>query len=411
MKYRRLTGIQGVENDPTYTYASSLAHDHYIKQYVITVLRNHVIHLAEQQIISEEIKKQVIKALEDLEDEPLPQEGYEDVFEWIEDMLEKKTYGKSKWIWIGRSRNDHISAALRLYTRDKLRQAISLIQETIKILDDLQGKYKGVLIPLFTHRVPSQIGTVDCLLQAWKTIYETFQRILENSYTVVNRGPLGAGAGAGTLANLDPENLNKSLGFKETLTSSIYASGSRLDLAVAVDSASLVLVELTRIATDLITYQSPPYKIMILPDSHIATSSIMPHKRNPVTLEALLGKASRTIGCSMAFKTTMMKLPSGYSLDLQEANPCLYETMETLTASLEIIKDLLYTLRIDVEQAEKIALSSKAWSAELAEKIALEQGIPLRESYRRTLEVLDEVKDPRELLRMRKTGCVLDRKS
>ncbi len=409
MKYRHLIGLREGNDDPIYTYASSLVHDHYIKQYVIEVLKSHTIHLAEQQIIPEEIEKQVIEVLEDLANEPLPEQGYEDVFEWIEDMLEEKTNGNSKWIWIGRSRNDHVSAALRLYTRDKLSEATSLIHKTIKVLDYLKDEYRGVLIPLFTHRIPSQIGTIDCLVEAWKTIYDTSQRILENAHTIVNRGPLGAGAGAGTLAPLDQERLNMSLGFRETLTSSIYASGSRLDLAVAVDSASLVLLELTRIATDLVMYQAPPYKIMIIPDSHIATSSIMPHKRNPVTLEALLGKASKAIGCSTAFKTTMIKLPSGYSLDLQEVNPCLYETMETLVSSLQVMKNIFNELRIDVKQAEEIALSSKAWSAELAEKIALEEGIPLRDSYKKTVGLLEQVRDPRELLEKRKTGCVLER--
>ncbi len=407
MRYRSIVGInEGDASDLVYTYSSSLAHDRYIKHYVLEILKAHTLHLASKSIIPPTVAEKVVEALGILEDEPLPSSGYEDVFEWVEDKLEEITGGESRWIWIGRSRNDHVSAALRLYTRDKLEESISLTGKILEAINKLALEENSeTLIPLFTHRIPSQIGTIGCLLEAWKQAVETGKTLLQAAHNLVNRGPLGAGAGAGTLASIDPGELNASLGFRETLKSTIYAAGSRMDLAAAVDAASLILAELARIAADIITYQSPPYNIMSLPARHIATSSIMPHKKNPVTLEALIGKAKRVIGCSAAFKSIMAGLPSGYSLDLQEANPCLYEAMETLTSSLAVMADVLEGLRIDVRRAEEAALETGAWSAELAEYMSLREGIPLREAYKLALKQLGKIENPRELLAHRKTGC------
>ncbi len=407
MAYRTLTGIGGSPSDPVYTYASSLHHDIHIKPYVLRILKAHTLHLAEKKIIPGEAAEKVLEALNRLEEEEPPPQGYEDIYEWIEARLEELAGRNAKYIWIGRSRNDHVAAALRLYTRDRLRDTIRWIGEAIGALEKLQREYKGVIIPLHTHRQPSQIGTVDCLIAAWIEGLERSRAILEHAISMLSQGPLGSGAGAGTVAPIDAVELNVLAGFTGALQTSVYATGSRLDLAYAADAAAVFMAEASRIAGDLILYSSPYVGVVELPPAHVATSSIMPHKRNPATMEVLLGKTHVVVSCAAAYKHIYTGLPSGYSLDLQEGNPCLYTVLETTVQTARILADLLPGLRVDVERARELVEKYPIWSAEAAEMMALEEGTPLREAYARVAEEIRRGAgrlSPEEVLGKRRRG-------
>ncbi len=406
MVYRSIAGLSG-GSEEIYRYTTSLDHDVEILPYALRVIEAHVRHLREKRVIPEEAAEATLKALRELGEAEPPREGYEDVWEWIEDELERRTRGLSRWIWIGRSRNDHVSAALRLLAADRLRQLVQAIDSFLAAAGKLKEREGDALIPLHTHRQPSQIGTLACLADSWIEGAVTVRRLAESVLPIVERSPLGAGAGAGTIAPLDPWRLAGLAGLGEPLVSSVYAAGSRLDVSAAAAVAVLAITEASRAAGDLILYSNPYVGVLILPESHVATSSIMPHKRNPATMEVLVARAKRAQACLAALLSIQAGLPSGYSLDLQEANPCLYLVLRDAVEAYRILASALEGLRVDRGRAMELLRRYAPWSAEEAERRALEEGKPLREAYAEVARSLEEVRgrSPEWAVRARRTGC------
>ncbi|ABM80176.1 lyase family protein [Hyperthermus butylicus] len=421
LRYRETVGLSG-DSAIVYDYTSSIGHDNEIYTYVVYILIAHTLHLYRRGIIPRRAACLTLRVLlEALEKKPgeLLGPGYEDVFEALEDWLAQKTGGESAYIWIGRSRNDHVSAALRLYTINKIIDTLYwLLQARLRLIE-LAEKHRGAPVLFHTHQQPSQLATLDCLLLAWEEALASAYKLLYSVIGLVDRSPLGASAGAGTLAPIDPEELARLTGFSGVLGNSLYATGSRLDVTAAALAATALLVEASRIAENLVLLSTPYVSAVRIPESHVATSSIMPHKRNPVTLEVLRARAARAAGLAAGLLAIQKGLPYGYNLDLQEANPLLYTILRDAAESSRILADLFSSMEFDLERLSKLAESYIAWGAELAELLALRTGMPLREAYREVAMKLRDgkiselfqklgVTSPSELTSMRHTGCRAD---
>jgi argininosuccinate lyase len=417
-KYRALTGIGS--DSLVYEYTSSLSHDKFIEKHVVFVVAAHFAHLYEKGLVPREASCRIASALLRLLDSKtsiLASDGFEDVFEALEDFLEKETGGASKYIWLGRSRNDHVSAALRLYALEKGIELVSLLLDARRSLLTIAQKQGHIPIVLHTHQQPSQIGNVACLVLGWEEALASATTLLVASLGLAARSPLGASAGAGTLAPIDPERLSELVGLQGILNS-VYGAGSRFDVEAVAAAAALFLAEASRITADLITYSSPYIGVVILPSSHVATSSAMPHKRNPVTLEVLRAHGARAAGYLAAMLSIGHGLPYIYNLDLQEANPLLYSILTDAVSAARILADLFKGLVFDEVRARELVDRYGAVSVEVAEKIALVTGKPFREAYAEAAKLLREKGQVQlateffgddwaeKLLEERKTGCM-----
>ena len=244
---------------------------------------------------------------------------------------------------------------------------------------------------------------------AFKAILSSLEPSLES--------PLGAAAGAGSLVGLDEEWIASSLGFKTVYSSPYHAAGSRFFLESILAGLMLLGVEASRIAEDLISLAEAG--LARIPDSHIATSSIMPHKRNPVTLEVVRARSSRLLGAAVAGLGIPLKLRLSYNLDLQEANQVLYGAVEDAVLIAEVLRDLAAGLELDPGQGRRLAEAYKPWSSELAEAIALRESIPLRRAYTMVAEAyrgggVEDLSrrygvDHGTVAVLRRTGCSRDR--
>ncbi len=415
--YRGLVGLGG--GGLLYRYTSSLSHDREIIVEALLVITAHTLHLAEKRLIDGNTACKSLEKLVSLLSEP-PMldngESYEDVWEYIEDLLYKETGGASQDVWMGRSRNDHVSAALRLYTLKKISLILKADLEARRRLVEKTGEYRGTPVLLHTHQQPSQLAYLDCLLMGWEEALASAFQIVYSTIGVIDRSPLSASAGAGTLLPLNPERLASLLGFNNVIGSPVYASGSRLDLAAAASAVSLYLVEASRIAGDIIFLSSPYVGVLKLPGDHVATSSIMPHKENPATLEVLRSRARRAQGLLAAMTSIQAGLPTGYSLDLQEANPLLYTLLADALEATLVLSDILGRLEWDTSRLRKLVDEYVAYGAELAEYMTLKRGIPFREAYstvgrtarigglERLMEELG-IRDPLVLVGERRIGC------
>jgi len=416
-RYREIVGIGG--EGPVYEYTSSIGHDVEIFREAVLVLLAHGLHLRERGLVPEEAACRVLAALlEALEKGPqaVLRGGFEDVWEALEAWLEERAGEASGYLWLGRSRNDHVSAALRLYTLRRVSETMVALVEARRVLIEKASVYLGVPVLLHTHAQPSQLATLDCLLLAWEESLASSFRLLASAAGLVDRSPLGASAGAGTLAPLEPGRLAWLLGFREALGSPVYAAGSRLDVSAVASAAALFLVEASRIAGDLMLYSSPYVGAARLPEGHVATSSVMPHKRNPATLEVLRARAARAAGLLAGLLAVQKGLPSGYSLDLQEANPVLYMLLGDAASSAGVLADLLAGLEWDTARLRELAEAYMAWGAELAEALALKTGRPFRRAYAEAAAAIREGRaaellkslgyaGPLELAAARSTGC------
>lgn len=414
-RYREITSIHGGEL--VYRYTSSIGHDKAIEKQVAFILAAHLIHLYERDLVPRSaVCKLAPILLEMMRKSNYIREGYEDVFEAAEAYLEEKAGEAARFLWLGRSRNDHVSAALRLYAAEELLELLSDLLAARRALLGLASRQGGAPIILHTHQQPSQVGTVACLVLSWEEALSSITRLALTVLELVARSPLGASAGAGTLAPLDPERLAELAGLGSVLPAP-YASGSRLDLAMAVLVSSLFLAEASRIAGDLIQYSSPYLGALRIPDDHVATSSAMPHKRNPVTLEVLRARAARIAGYAAGVLMIMHGLPYIYNLDLQEANPLLYASLRDAVEAARILTDVFDKMRFNEEVLRRLIQEHAPVSVELAELLALREGKAFREAYAEVAESLrkkplgklaEELLGPswvEKIIELRRTGC------
>ena len=418
-RYRELVGITG-GGDLVYRYTSSLSHDVHIFREAILVLSAHTLHLARRGLLSRveacRLAQALREALARSPGELLAKGGYEDVWEALEDWLRERAGAAADRLPLGRSRNDHVSAALRLWSLARIAETLVNLAAARRALLEQAKRLQGVPVLFHTHAQPSQLATLDCLLLGWEEALASSSRLLSSAALLLDRSPLGASAGAGTLAPLDPGELASLLGFRGVIGSPLYAAGSRQDMAAAVSAAAVFLVEASRIAGDLMLFSSPYVSAVRLPGSHVATSSVMPHKRNPVTLEVLRARAARAAGLAAGYLAVSKGLPYGYNLDLQEGNPLLYQALLDASEAAEVLADLLPGLEWDTERLRELAEHYMAWGAELAEALALREGRPFREAYREAAEAVRHGRagellrrlgysSPLELVSGRRTGC------
>ncbi len=413
MRYRELRGFKG---DLVYRYTSSIDHDHNIYRHVVKVMGAHLIALKEAGVLSRDDYSMIARELVELwhgDPAEVLKGDYEDVFEAIESRLHESIGPKAGWIALGRSRNDHVSAVLRLYTIEALAQVSKTLVNLREKLLDAALKYFNAILPGYTHGQPSQVISGACLFQAYEEALSEANEVVLHAIQLASKSPLGSGAGGGTMVDLDEDLLARLLGFRDKYSSPYHAVASRMFLHYAAQSLALVMVEVSRIAEDLISLSQPGVEIVELPEEHIATSSIMPHKANPVTLEIMRARASEALASLHSIAAIQLKLRYSYNLDLQEANRHLYNLAATTIQSIEALTDLITGISINEDKALEVLHRYKPWTAEVAEKHSLESKIPLRQAYEKTAQsimkgTLQDL-NPQEILEIRRTGCTLER--
>ncbi|WP_333638941.1 argininosuccinate lyase [Pyrobaculum aerophilum] len=376
--YRSWIGGTG---DLVKKYTSSIKDDVELAEEVVRVMKGHVAHLVEIGSIPKEAGERIIKALEEVDASELLKEEFEDVHEalekWLIDKLGEEIGG---WVGLGRSRNDHVAAAIRLAA---LRKTERLKEEACRLRCALAKRaleYADCPMPSFTHFQPAQVITFGHYLLAIDELLAEFLHILRGVEDLLNRSPLGVGPAGGVRTPLDRRRLAELVGFKEVVENALYASGSRF-FALALASAVVsFLAELSRAVDDFIRWNSPVVGYVNSPDSHVSTSSIMPHKRNLVTLEVLRARIAEALGHFAAMSALVMKVGMGYSLDLQEATRHLWAVLNIATEGMAVFRDFIENMAFNCEKSRKDAEAYFTTSSDTAEDEAL-KGVPFRKAY------------------------------
>jgi argininosuccinate lyase len=304
----------------------------------------------------------------------------EDVHSFIEARLIQLIGDTGRKLHTGRSRNDQVATAFRLWLREEIIEISKLSRDLQSALINAAEKQKDAILPGYTHLQRAQpiLWAHWCL--AYFEMMARDRERLEEVWRRTNILPLGSAALAGTSFEIDREAVAKNLGFEGVSANSLDAVSDR-DFAVEfVGACSLIMIHLSRFAEDLILYASSEFQFVELSDAVSTGSSLMPQKKNPDALELIRGKAGRIFGHQIALLATLKGLPLAYNKDLQEDKEAVFDTVDNVKICLQIAAIVLENLRINDEKTREAASRGYLNATELADYL-VHKGIPFRTAH------------------------------
>jgi len=304
----------------------------------------------------------------------------EDVHSFVEGRLVEMIGDTGRKLHTGRSRNDQVATDLRLWLRDETDRLTAALRGTQEALIDLADAHRDAVIPGYTHLQRAQ----PVLFSHWCLAYfEMLARDRERFADVrkrVNVLPLGSAALAGTSYPIDRDAVARALGFDGVSSNSLDAVSDRDFCIEFASAAALVMMHLSRLAEDIILYSTTEFGFFELSDAVATGSSLMPQKKNPDSMELVRGKAGRVFGHVAALLTTMKGLPLAYNKDMQEDKEAVFDTVDTVNASLTVTATVLRNLRLNEARAREAASRGFMNATELADYL-VRKGIPFRQAH------------------------------
>ncbi|AVH70179.1 argininosuccinate lyase [Nostoc sp. 'Lobaria pulmonaria (5183) cyanobiont'] len=367
-------------------FNASISFDIELIEYDLTGSQAHAKMLAHTGIISSEEGEQLVAGLEQIRQEHhqgkfQPGIDAEDVHFAVERRLTEIVGDVGKKLHTARSRNDQVGTDTRLYLRDQIQQIKSELREFQGVLLDIAQKHVETLIPGYTHLQRAQpVSLAHHLLAYFQMAQRDWERLGDVSRRV-NISPLGCGALAGTTFPIDRHYTAKLLDFDDIYANSLDGVSDR-DFAIEfLCAASLIMVHLSRLAEEVILWSSEEFRFVTLKDSCATGSSIMPQKKNPDVPELVRGKTGRVFGHLQAMLVIMKGLPLAYNKDLQEDKEGLFDSVNTVKASLEAMTILLREgLEFRTQRLASAVAEDFSNATDVADYLAA-RGVPFREAY------------------------------
>ena len=312
----------------------------------------------------------------------------EDVHTALERRLVARIGEAGQHVHLGRSRNDQVLAALRLYLKDaadQLRQAAGEVAELLDQLDHRQGELP---LPGYTHMQQAMPSSVGLWARGFAAECRDDVQGFASAVRRMDRNPLGSAAGFGTPGlNIDRERTGRNLGFakvQEPVTS-VQLSRGKAEAGLVFECALLVQ-DLGRLASDLLLFYTREFALVHLAPEVTTGSSIMPQKRNPDALELVRAAGATMQACLFEVLGIPASLPSGYQRDVQRIKAPLFRAIDLAGESCAVICRIVRALRFDPERCKQLTSAQGLRAAEQANRLVVEQGLSFREAYRRVAE-------------------------
>jgi argininosuccinate lyase len=375
---------------PARAFLSSLEDDRRIFAADLAVDRAHVVMLEEQGIVEGDAAGAILRALDSIEaaGHDALSDG-EDVHEAIEsaviDGIERD--GETLVAGVGpeggrmhtaRSRNDEVAACIRYRLRADLRSLAETTTAFREALLDAASEHTGTVMPGYTHLQPAQPTTVAHWLLSYESALARDVERLLDCYDRVNRSPLGAGAFAGVSFSIDRERTAELLGFSGVIENSADAAAGRDFLIETAGALCALAATLSGIAEDGILFANRGY--LDLADEYASTSSIMPQKKNPDTLELVRASAGDAIAGLAGTFTVLKGLPRAYNRDLQRGGPHVWGAIDAVTEATEVAAGAFATATWDAEATAADAGEGFATATGVADLLAM-AGVPFRTAH------------------------------
>lgn len=304
----------------------------------------------------------------------------EDVHLNIEARLTALIGDAGKRLHTGRSRNDQVATDIRLYLRSETDEIIRRVEHLQEVLVAQAKKNADVIMPGFTHMQVAQPVTFGHHMLAYVEMFERDRERLLDLRSRVNRSPLGAAALAGTTYPIDREMTASLLGFEAVCQNSLDAVSDR-DFAIEFcAAASLIMMHISRLSEELVTWMSQRFGFIKLPDRFTTGSSIMPQKKNPDVPETARGKSGRVYGSLITMLTLMKGTPLAYNKDFQEDKEPVFDAIDTVKDTLRAFCDMMAGVEPQAETMHRAAQMGFPTATDLADYL-VRHGVPFRTAH------------------------------
>lgn len=317
----------------------------------------------------------------------------EDIHSFLEAELTRRLGAIGKKVHTGRSRNDQVATALKLYSVSALEHLSSLTANVALALSEKAEQHLETIMPGYTHLQRAQPITFAHHLMAYTEMFlRDKSRLDDAKERVLHYMPLGSAALATTTLPLDRAFTAEALGFKDFSRNSLDGVSDRDHSLEMLSDMSIIMVHISRLAEEVIIWSSQEFGFVKIRDTFSSGSSIMPQKKNPDIAELLRGKSGRVFGDLMGVLTLMKGLPLAYNKDMQEEKELLFEAIDTVTFCLEILPAMLNDMDV-IEEAMLTASQKGYLNATDCADYLVEKGIPFRDAYQITGNILKECEE------------------
>tara|TARA_B100001939_G_scaffold345501_1_gene362203 strand:- start:798 stop:2189 length:1392 start_codon:yes stop_codon:yes gene_type:complete len=355
---------------------------------------SHVEMLFKQKIISFKIKNKIIYGLNKIEKEISGKKfefkkNYEDIHMNIEKRLFQIIGEEAGYIHTARSRNDQVITDLKIWIRLATKEINILLDKVINSSLKLADKNIYTIMPGFTHLKNAQAISFAHYIMAYIEMFKRDKKRFNNNFENLNENPLGVAALSGTSFNIDRDYTTKKLGFNKPTNNSIDTVSDRdfvLDFLYCVAVCSM---HISRIAEDLIIWNSEGFNLINLSDKIVTGSSIMPQKKNPDLLEYLRGKTAGTYGDLFSMLTILKGLPLSYFKDLQDDKEIIFKSNDTLNNCLKILDEILKNISPNKKRMLELANIGYITATDLADFLVKNHSMSFRKAYQKTAAIVN----------------------
>ena len=354
----------------------------------------HIEMLSKQKIITPKIKKKISKGLKKIEKEILQKKFFfnkkhEDIHMNIEKRLFQLIGDDAGFVHTARSRNDQVITDFKLWTKSSTKRIDKKLNELIKTILKVAKNNVQTIMPGFTHLKNAQPVSLAHYLLAYVEMFQRDKKRFFNNLENLNENPLGVAALSGTSFNIDRFYTTRKLGFKKPTNNSIDTVSDRdfvLDFLYTVSVCSL---HISRIAEELIIWNSDGFNLIKLSDKVVTGSSIMPQKKNPDPLEYLRGKAGGTFGNLFSMLTILKGLPLSYFKDLQDDKEIVFRSFDILDNCISILNEVLNNFKPNKSEMLKLANKGFVTATDFADYLVKYHKKSFRKAYQITTNIVN----------------------
>jgi argininosuccinate lyase len=367
-------------------YVASIPFDQRLYKQDIAGSVAHARMLASQKLIAKKDADIIVKGLESIRKE-IEQGKFEfkleleDIHMNIESRLFEKIGDAAGKLHTARSRNDQIALDLRLFVKEAIADTIGELEAFQSALLDLAEANKSAVMPGYTHLQQAQPVLFAHHILAYFEMLRRDVTRFRDCFKRTNVMPLGSGALAGAGYPIDRDFVARELGFGELSRNSLDAVSDRDFIIEYEAAAAITMMHLSRLAEEMVLWSSAEFGFIELDDAYTTSSSIMPQKKNPDVMELARGKTGTVYGNLIGLLTVMKGLPLAYNRDMQEDKKGLFDTVDTLLATLQVFTGLIKGLKINADQMQRAMSGSYLLATDLADYL-VGKGLPFREAHK-----------------------------
>jgi len=363
----------------------------------------HVEMLFKQKIISFKIKNKIIFGLNKIEKEISKNKfefniKYEDIHMNIEKRLFQIIGDDAGYVHTARSRNDQVITDFKIWIKKSTKEIDQNLNKIIKTILKIAEQNIKTIMPGFTHLKNAQAISFGHYLMAYIEMFVRDKKRFKNNLESLNENPLGVSALAGTSFNIDRHYTTKKLGFKNPTNNSIDTVSDRDFVLDFIYSSSVLSMHISRIAEELIIWNSDGFNIITLSDKVVTGSSIMPQKKNPDPLEYLRGKTGNIYGNLFSMLTILKGLPLSYFKDLQDDKEIIFRTYDIVINCLKIFNEILNNIKPNKKRMLELASSGHILATDFADYLVKKHSMTFRKAYQKTAEMVNFAEKKRKNL-------------